>query len=183
MKKRNVKDFESKLTKYSEHPKKYHITAESKRGITFTKKNGKGYKYDAQYQHGKMNTKDSLLDSRIIEAKSEQDAKDIMIAEIEEAFTRDDYSGAAAYKIDSINFIDMVNEPSLTQQLTSQMPMKYSEHVDYSFTDEDKQFLNTDISKATPTCVIDNFIGMYGEELKLTRDALLHYIKIIINHF
>jgi hypothetical protein len=139
--------------------------------------NGKVYKYDSQFQHGKLKTKDSLLDSRIIEAKSEKDAKDIMIAEIEEAFTRDEYSGAAAYKIDSINFIDTVNESSSTQQPTSQMPMKYSEHVDYSFTNKDKQFLNTDNEN---TCIIENFICIYGEELKLTRDALLNYIKIIM---
>ena len=174
----NVKKFESKLTKYEEgKPKRYHITAEIKRGITFTKKNGKVYKYDAQYQHGKLKTKDSLLDSRIIEAKSEQAAKDIMIAEIEEAFAWDEYSGAAAYDIENINFIDTVNESSLMQQPTHQMPMKYSEHVDYSFTNEDKQFLNTDNEN---TCVIDNFIGMYGKELKLTRDA---FIKLHENYY
>jgi hypothetical protein len=37
--------------------------------------------------------------------------------------------------------------------------------------------LNTDNKN---TCVIDNFIGMYGKELKLTRDALLYYMKIIM---
>ena len=123
-----------------ENRKKYHITAEINRGITFTKKNGKVYKYDSQYQHGKLTTKDSLLDSRVIEAKSEQEAKDIMIAEIEEAFAMDEYSGAAKYNVDSINFIDTVNESSLTTQHTTQMQMKYAEHVDYSFTNEDKQF-------------------------------------------
>ncbi len=45
-----------------------------------------------------------------------------MIAEIEEAFARDEYSGAATYDIDSINFIDTVNESLLTQQLTAHMP-------------------------------------------------------------
>ena len=47
--------------------------------------------------------------------------------------------------------------------------MKYAEHVDYTFTNEDNQFLITDKSKSTGTCVIDNFIGLYVEELKLTR--------------
>ena len=68
----------------------------------------------------------------------------------------DEYSGAAKYNVDSINFIDSVNESSLTTQHTSQMPMKYAEHVDYSF-----------------TSVIDNFIGLYGKELKLTRDDFI----------
>ena len=106
-----------------------HITAELNRGITFTKKNGKIYKYNTNG----IQTKDSLLDSRVIEVKSEKEAKDIMIAEIEEAFAMDEYSGAAKYNIDSNNFIDSVNESSLITQHTSQMPMKYAEHVDYSF--------------------------------------------------
>jgi hypothetical protein len=54
------------------------------------------------------------------------------------------------------------------------MAMKYAGHVDYSFTNEDKQFLNTDNEN---TCVMDNFIGMYGKKLNLTRDDFLNYIK------
>ena len=73
---------------------------------------------------------------------------------------------------DEINFIDSVNEKYLTTQPTSQMPMKYAEHVDYSFTNEDKQFLNTE---SEGTCVIDNFIGLYGAELKMTRE---YFIKL-----
>ena len=57
-----------------------------------------------------------------------------MIAEIEEAFAADEYSGAATCDVDSINFIDTVNESSLNIQPISQMKMKYAEHVDYSFT-------------------------------------------------
>ena len=133
-------------------------------------KNGKVYKYASEYQHGKLKTNDSLLDSRVIEAKSEKEAKKIMIAEIEEAFAADKYSGAATYNVDSINFIDTVNESSLKIQPISQMKMKYAEHVDYSFTNVDKQFLNTYEKEACGTCVIDNFIGIYGKELKLTRE-------------
>ncbi len=94
----------------------------------------------------------------------------------------DEYSGAAKYNVDSINFIDSVNESSLTTQHTSQMPMKYAEHVDYSFTNEDKQFLNIE---SAGTCVIDNFIGLYGKELKLTRDDFikLHQDFYNINDF
>jgi hypothetical protein len=38
----------------------------------------------------------------------------------------------------------------------------------YNYTDEYKDFLQD-----TGTCVINNFIGMYGEKLKLTRDAFI----------
>ncbi len=58
-----------------------------------------------------------------------------MIAEIEEAFGRDDYY-VYRYNIDDVKFIDTVNESSLTQQPTANMPMKYLKHVDYSFTNE-----------------------------------------------
>ena len=96
-----------------------------------------------------------------------------MIAEIEEAFAEGEYSRAATYDVDSINFIDTVNESSLKIQPISQIKMKFSEHVDYSFTDEDKQFLNTDKKEASGTCVIDNFIDIYGKELKLTREDFI----------
>ena len=59
----NFKNIEDKLNKYdARKPQKYHITAEIKRGITFTKKNGKVYKYGSNARQ----TKDSLLDSRVI---------------------------------------------------------------------------------------------------------------------
>ena len=163
-----VQQFEGKLAKYDERkPKKFHITAEIKRGITFTSKKGKVTKYGSNT----METKDILLDSRVIEAKSEQEAREIMVAEIEEAFSMDDYSGAAKYNVDAINFIDTVNESSLTQQHPSQMKMKLAEPVEYSFTHEEKKFLNKD--GLTGSCVIDNFIGVYGEELKITRNDFI----------
>ena len=70
------------------HLKRNHITAEIKRSITFTKKNGKVYKYDSNYRHAKFNTKDSWLDSRVIEARSKKEAQEIMVEEIQEAFWR-----------------------------------------------------------------------------------------------
>jgi hypothetical protein len=173
---KEAKDLESKLKKYEERklPKKYHITAQIKRSITFTSKKGKVYTYAAGHQHGKIKTKDSLLDSRVIEATSEKEAQDIMRAEIEEAFDEDEYSGAATYNVDDVEFIDTVNESSLSQQHPSQMKMKLADHVEYSFTNEEKKYLNTDTNKqSTGTCVIDNFIGLYGEELKLTKDDFI----------
>ena len=172
----NIIEHEKRLKKYEERklPKKYHITAQIKRSITFTSKKGKVYTYAAGHQHGKIKTKDSLLDSRVIEATSEKEARDIMRAEIEEAFDEDEYSGAATYNVDDVEFIDTVNESSLSQQHPSQMKMKLADHVEYSFTNEEKKYLNTDTNKqSTGTCVIDNFIGLYGEELKLTKDDFI----------
>jgi hypothetical protein len=44
------------------------------------------------------------------------------------------------------------------------MPMKNASQLDYNIIDEYKDFLQN-----TGTCVIDNFIGMYVEELGITR--------------
>ncbi len=42
--------------------------------------------------------------------------------------------------------------------------MKNASQLNYNIIDECKDFLQN-----TGTCVIDNFIGMYGEELGITR--------------
>ena len=160
---KNVEGIENLFKKYDEKrkPNKYHITAEITRNITFDKTK-KQYKY----------AQDSLFDSRVIEAKSEEEAKKIMIAEIELAFNQDEYSAAARYNVEAINFIDAVNESTLTTQHPSQMKMKYAEHIDYSFTNEEKKFLDK-VPLNGGTCVIDNFVGMYGKELKITRDDFI----------
>ena len=44
-----------------------------------------------------------------------------MSAEIQEAFEEDEYSRAATYNIDSIEFIDTVNQSTFTHQQPSQM--------------------------------------------------------------
>ena len=62
--------------KYEERkPKKFHITAEIKQNITFDKTK-KQYKY----------TQDSILDSRVIEAKSEAEAPSPLL----HSFTNED---------------------------------------------------------------------------------------------
>jgi 5-methylcytosine-specific restriction enzyme A len=162
-KNKKLEALETKLKQYDEKNKvkKFHITAEIQRKITYTKPK-KQYEYAL----------DSILDSRVIEASSEKEAKEIMAAEIQAAFEYDEYSGCAAINLDNVNFIDTVNESKLTTQDPTQMKMKYIEHVDYSFTQEEKKFLNAD-HQLTGTCVIDNFVGMYGKKLKLTRDDFI----------
>jgi hypothetical protein len=46
--------------------------------------------------------------------------------------------------------------------------------LDYNIIDEYKDFLQN-----TGTCVIDNFIGMYGEELGITRE----YFKCLVTEY
>ena len=143
--------------------KKYHITAEIHRNATYTPKNGKIYDYKG---------KDKILDSRIIEARTEQGAQEIMNALIHEDFDTGERNYLINYDVNNIEFLDSVNESSLTSQHPSEMPMRQVGHVQYSFTNEETKFLND-----TNTCAIDNFIGVYGETLKMTRDDLIKLNK------
>jgi hypothetical protein len=56
------------------------------------------------------------------------------------------------------------------------IPMKQGTQLDYNIIDEYKDFLQNN-----GTCVIDNFIGMYGK-LKITRDNFIDMCKNIINN-
>jgi hypothetical protein len=52
--------------------------------------------------------------------------------------------------------------------------MKHALQLDYNIIDEYKDFLEN-----TGTCIIDNFIDMYGEELGITRK----YFKCLVKEY
>ncbi len=56
-------------------------------------------------------------------------------------------------------------EHTTTTTEQQDIPMKNTSQLIYNYIDEYKDFLQN-----TGRCVIDNFIGMYGKELKFTRD-------------
>ena len=66
----------------------------------------------------------------------------------------------------------MVEEGDITSRNTGDMPMRQCNTLDYNFTKQEKKYLTTE-----NTCVIDNLIGIYGEELKLDRDGLIKLNK------
>ena len=144
---------------------KIHLTAKIRRIITFTKTNGKVYKY--------LEGHDSLLDSRVILATSKQAAEKIMRDEIDRDYTAEEYSSAAKYGIISIEFIDDISESSMQGQTTGDMPMRQSGHVEYNFTKEEKKFLTEKNDK----CVIDNLIGLYGTKLNINENDLISLNK------
>ena len=144
---------------------KIHLTAKIRRTITFTKKNGKVYKY--------LEGQDSLLDSRVILATSKQAAEKIMRDEIDRDYTAEEYSSAAKYGIISVEFIDDISESSMQGQTTGDMPMRQSGHVEYNFTKEEKKFLTEKNDK----CVIDNLIGLYGTKLNINENDLISLNK------
>jgi hypothetical protein len=154
--------------KYTSHSKlpvqKFHLSAKITRDITFTnKKSGKKYNYNGY---------DNFKDSRIIEARTLEEAKNIMIDEIYDDYQEDDYSEAASYLINNVDFIDSPVTSNNNGQSPSQMKMKSSSFVDYHFTPQEKKFLSD-----KNICVIDNLYGLYGEELKLDKNDIINIYK------
>ena len=52
------------------------------------------------------------------------------------------------------------------------MPMKQSSQLEYNFIDKYKNFLQNN-----GTCVVDNFVGMYGEALNISRKHFRCLVK------
>ena len=67
---------------------KFHLTAIIKRTLTYTKDNGKIYKYDEENHKHLMPGHDKLTDSRVIEATSEQEAQQIFYEALSNDQTR-----------------------------------------------------------------------------------------------
>ena len=82
-------------------------------------------------------------------------------------YERIDPSPGTEYKVEEI-IITSITEHTNTATQQTDMPMKNARQLIYNYIDEYKDYLQD-----TGTCVIDNFIGMYGEELKLTRDTFI----------
>jgi 5-methylcytosine-specific restriction enzyme A len=68
--------------------------------------------------------------------------------------------------------ITSIVEKELTTILKEDNAMKNATPLMYNCISEYREFLQN-----TGTCVVDNFIGMYGEELKLTRDKFIDMCK------
>jgi 5-methylcytosine-specific restriction enzyme A len=68
--------------------------------------------------------------------------------------------------------ITSIVEKELTTILKEDNAMKNATPLMYNCIDEYQEFLQN-----TGTCVVDNFIGMYGEKLKLSRDKFIDMCK------
>jgi hypothetical protein len=72
--------------------------------------------------------------------------------------------------VDNVQFIDFpVVESQITSSDVRNMPSRQSGHLEYNLLQEERSFLADE-----NTCVIDNLVGWYGEELKLNKDNLLN---------
>ena len=92
-------------------------------------------------------------------------------------YERIDPSPDIEYTIEDVNIgsITQVNESGISRE---DMPMKNSTQLDYNIIDEYKDFLEN-----KGTCVIDNFIGMYGQELKITREKFIDMCQEYYNQY
>ncbi len=153
---------------------KFHLAAIMKRTITYTnKKPGKIYKYNEEDHSRVLKGHDTLKDSRVIEAKSLEEAKQLFHDTLKVEQDYEEYSSSAWVNLDNVQFID---DPFVGSQITSSnpstMPLRQAGHIEYSFTTEETKYLTTE-----NTCVIDNLVGVHGKELKLNKDKIIKLSK------
>ena len=84
-----------------------------------------------------------------------------------EKYNRLDPSPDVEYIVVEVTITSIVEKESTTV-LKEDNAMKNATPLMYNCIDEYKEFLQD-----TGTCVVDNFIGMYGKELKITRDKFI----------
>ncbi len=111
-----------------------------------------------------------MTDSRAVEASSLQEAHQMLNDEIKLDMEYEQYN---AVTVDNIQFID---DPVVSSQITSSnpsnMPLRQSGCVEYNFTKQETKFVTTE-----NTCVIDNLVGVYGDDLKIDRDDIIKLNK------
>ena len=156
--------------KTKEPLKKFHLTANLKRSITYTHKTtGKVHNYKEEDHSRQLKGHDMLTDSRVIEAKNLEEAQKIFMDEVMFEQSYEEYSSAARVHVDDFDFID---GPVVASQITSSDPknmaLRQVGQIQYNFTTQETKYLTTD-----NTCVIDNLVGLYGKELKLNRDNII----------
>jgi dihydroxyacetone kinase-like predicted kinase len=119
---------------------------------------------------------ETFSESRIIAAANITQAKQIMNEEMSDQYNIEESWRIVTLKSVKFNSLLSVDEPIiLTEIKTMKMKQLGTEVLDYDFIKEYKDFLQT--GQDYGTCVIDNFIGMYGDKLKITRDQLINIIK------
>jgi hypothetical protein len=152
----------------------YHLTAIIKRSIHYqNKQTGKVSVYKEEDHSRLVDGHDRLTDSRAVEASSLQEAHQLMGDTIGFEQTQEEYSSHAIIHIDSIQFID---DPIIESQITSSdvrnMPLRQSGYLEYNFTTQETKYLNHE-----NTCVIDNLVGVYGDDLNIDRNDIIKLNK------
>ena len=139
---------------------------------------------EVQYESGKkkkiVKHIENFSESKIIRARTITTAKKLMEEEIKEQYNIQDSWHIVTVKSVKFNSIlDVNDEIILTEIKYMKMKQLGTDILNYDYVKEYKEFLQTD--QKFGTCVIDNFIGIYGEKLKITRDQLINIIKKYYN--
>ena len=153
---------------------KYHLTARIERKITYTNKTGAKKTYKESEHERKLVGHDNLYDSRIVEASSLQEAQKIYEDMIVQESTFEEYSSNALVDVDNVHFIDdsPIQDAMIQHSNPRNMPLRQASYIEYNFTKQETKYLSNE-----NTCVIDNLVGLYGEELKLDKEKLIKINK------
>ena len=153
---KKLKELEKSISKGT-----WHIsgTIKIKEDYNKVSKRGKEYIYHKEEKDGIIHkgTKDEAIN----------EFKRSMMSKYEKI----DPSPNIIYTVESmdINSITQVDDNVTNKE---DIPMKNASQLEYNIIGEYKEFLQN-----TGTCVIDNFIGMYGQDLKLTRENFINMCK------
>jgi len=96
--------------------------------------------------------------------------------EMKEKYNRVEPSPDKVFIVEEITITSVVEREN-TRVSKEDNAMKNATPLMYNCISEYREFLQN-----TGTCVVDNFIGMYGEELKLTRDKFIDMCKEYYNN-
>ena len=154
---------------------RYHLTIQIRRKITYTnKKTGKINKYKEEDHNKKIVGHDNLIDSRVVEASSLDEAKRIYTDLVMSEQTFEEYSSNALVDVENIDFLGgkPVEESQITRSDPLNMPLRQSGYIEYNFTQQETKYL-----MHGNTCVIDNLVGLYGDELHIDRDDIIKLNK------
>ena len=154
---------------------RYHLTVKINRKITYTnKKTGKINKYKEEDHNKKIVGHDNLIDSRVVEASSLDEAKRIYSDLIMSEQTFEEYSSNALVDVENIEFLGgkPVEESQITSSDPRNMPLRQSGYIEYNFTQQETKYLMHE-----NTCVIDNLVGLYGKELHIDKDDIIKLNK------
>ena len=137
--------------------------------VVVTKKRNKEYTYvkdriDSTVD--KLSKNQEETDSIIFKGTREE-AIEAFKDEMFIKFERIDPSPDVEYKVEGMEITSIV-EVSNTATKQADMPMKNASQLIYNCIDEYKDYLQNN-----GTCAIDNFIGMYGKELNITREQFI----------
>jgi hypothetical protein len=161
----------------------YNLTAVIDRTIRYkTKKHkqtGEGpMLHEKKYsvEEAKNVTKgNKLVYSLPVKARSIEEAQQIFLELMQADFNDDSYSFIA--EIDNVTFTSNLDLKTLKPTKTENMFLRRASQVKYDFIKEEVKFL-----RHHDECVIDNFIGVYGDKIKkLTRESLIQQISDYYN--